>query len=733
MRHMLMTATILLLATGIRAQQNTVPTTSTTITAVASGDLLRITAPAPVLQMRVEVYGGNGAKVWDSEIRGNVFDWHMQDGQAQRLPAGDYACVVTVKNIAGRMTQKLGSVTVGEKNAAVHPLEAAQLTQQQSVTIGPIEDKSAWTVPDINENPTTTVIANDGTDAQITRGRGSLTFRFGNFFSGSDQEQMRLTEDGNLGIGTSKPRFKLDVAGAVSAREGLVFNNGSLLNVNEKGTLTLTDSNGTVVANATGSGTQNKLAKWTDNSGTLGDSAVTEISGQVGIGVANPGDFLDIGGPPNASGRTGIHVTTTSGAGNATLYFENNRGNFSAYGGLLTGGSTNSFQFFGVPRADRTFLIADGPNSLGLGVGTLVSQPLLFGTSNTERMRISPGGQVGIGDDFPEYKLSVLDPGNKGLLVHTNSGGGTVASFGANGVFQIDKGAGPNSAGGRFTVLENGKVGIGNGSPTFQLHVVDQSNTGLRVQTNTIGGTVASFGGNGAFQIDAPGVSGGRLMVSENGNVGIGTGTNAPEQKLQVTGDILSTGAQAGFTFRDPDVGFDWRWHASINNGQSVARLSLNGVGDVIKVRAIDFYTELNGLILDTVNIGGGQQSICRDSNFAIGDCSSSLRYKTNIAPFISGLSLIRQLRPILFDWKKDGMHDVGFGAEDVAKINPLFVTYNNQGQVEGVKYDRFSTVFVNAFNEQQMQIEQQQKQIDALKKLVCADRPKAKVCSSKN
>src|SRR6266704_3796656 len=81
-------------------------TTSATITAVAAADRVRITAPASVLRMRVEVYDANGAKVWDSEIRGNIFDWHLQDGQAQWLTAGDYLCVLTVKNIAGRLTQQ---------------------------------------------------------------------------------------------------------------------------------------------------------------------------------------------------------------------------------------------------------------------------------------------------------------------------------------------------------------------------------------------------------------------------------------------------------------------------------------------------------------------------------------------------------------------------------------------------------------------------------------------------
>ena len=81
-------------------------------------------------------------------------------------------------------------------------------------------------------------------------------------------------------------------------------------------------------------------------------------------------------------------------------------------------------------------------------------------------------------------------------------------------------------------------------------------------------------------------------------------------------------------------------------------------------------------------------------------------------------------------------MHDVGLGAEDVGRVNPLFVTYNAKGEVEGVKYDRLSVAFVNAFKEQQTQIQRlqdqiksQQNQIDALRKLVCLDRPNADVC----
>ncbi|HWT00714.1 MAG TPA: tail fiber domain-containing protein [Pyrinomonadaceae bacterium] len=148
---------------------------------------------------------------------------------------------------------------------------------------------------------------------------------------------------------------------------------------------------------------------------------------------------------------------------------------------------------------------------------------------------------------------------------------------------------------------------------------------------------------------------------------------------------------------------------------------------------------------------GGGNNHLCRNtSNNEVSDCSSSLRYKTNIGPFSFGLNLVRRLRPIRFEWKDGGMKDVGFGAEEVAAVEPLFVTYNDKGQVEGVKYDRISVALVNAVKEQQGQIEAQQTQlkqqqaqieaqqqqlkkqqtlIDGLKKLFCQQDPKSEIC----
>ena len=76
-------------------------------------------------------------------------------------------------------------------------------------------------------------------------------------------------------------------------------------------------------------------------------------------------------------------------------------------------------------------------------------------------------------------------------------------------------------------------------------------------------------------------------------------------------------------------------------------------------------------LEVDTL-ANAGNQHVCINNNNRLAPCSSSLRYKTDRRPFAGGLSIIRRLQPVSFTWKEGGMRDVGFGAEDVEKIEPL-------------------------------------------------------------
>ena len=58
-------------------------------------------------------------------------------------------------------------------------------------------------------------------------------------------------------------------------------------------------------------------------------------------------------------------------------------------------------------------------------------------------------------------------------------------------------------------------------------------------------------------------------------------------------------------------------------------------------------------------------------------------------------------------------MHDVGFGAEEVEKVEPLLTTRNDKGEIEGVKYRQITTVLVNAVNQQQEIINAQQRRVE--------------------
>ena len=118
-----------------------------------------------------------------------------------------------------------------------------------------------------------------------------------------------------------------------------------------------------------------------------------------------------------------------------------------------------------------------------------------------------------------------------------------------------------------------------------------------------------------------------------------------------------------------------------------------------------------------------GNITLCRDSfpdgSILIARCVSSIRFKQNVENYSPGLSLIKQLRPVSFNWKRNGAPDLGFVAEEVASVEPLLTTTGKNGEVEGVKYDRISAVLVNAIKDQQIQIEKQAAANTELKALV--------------
>jgi Chaperone of endosialidase len=144
---------------------------------------------------------------------------------------------------------------------------------------------------------------------------------------------------------------------------------------------------------------------------------------------------------------------------------------------------------------------------------------------------------------------------------------------------------------------------------------------------------------------------------------------------------------------------------ANVNFAQSDTKV---GIGTTAPFDRL----HVNGIIRVETLGAAGATALCRNAGHQISTCSSSLRYKTGISPFRSGLNLANKLQPIVFNWKEGGMRDLGLGAEEVAAVEPLLATYNDKGEVEGVKYDRVGVVLLNAVKEQQAQIEEQKKQL---------------------
>src|SRR5688572_2480958 len=181
------------------------------VTASVTRDGVRISAPSSVSQLRLQVYDDAGQKLLDTEQSGgNLLDWHLQGNARERIADGTYLLVVTVQNPGGPLSQKLGLVTVSAQSTTLRSAGVTELSPQQAQAVGPIDGEAESLAVVQAENATpVTVLAHTGEEAQVTRSRGAVTFRFGDFFSARDREQMRLTEDGRLGIGTDNPKSTL--------------------------------------------------------------------------------------------------------------------------------------------------------------------------------------------------------------------------------------------------------------------------------------------------------------------------------------------------------------------------------------------------------------------------------------------------------------------------------------------------------------------------------------------
>jgi hypothetical protein len=425
---------------------------------------------------------------------------------------------------------------------------------------------------------------------------------------------------------------------------------------------------GTYVNRSTiGGGEANTIS---NNGATVGGGNVNTVGGQeatVGGGLSNIAD----GDRSMIGGGWGNNIMITG----TFAHIGGGRLNTaSGYADTISGGNLNNTNHYGssIGGGDGNTANADRA-TIGGGYGNLASgygATIPGGLSNSAAMSytLAAGQQA--------------QANHQGTFVWADSTNAPFASTGAD----------------QFLIRAKGGVGINTNAPARSLDV----NGVIGVFD---GGTRTYYGG----------------LATEESSQLIELGIN--DSSSNRFGGGYNVFAQGGMLRVDTRAGQ--------NLFQFYGRIPGNASPDLIAT-----LNNLGALIINnTLTIGSmgsaGSSSLCLNSSNQVSFCSSSLRYKNNVENLQLGLETVARLRPVTFNWKTDGASDLGFVAEEVNQVSPLLTTLNQDGQIEGVKYDRISAVLVKAVQEQQQQIAElktqnatQQQEIAQLKRGAAPDQP---------
>jgi hypothetical protein len=371
----------------------------------------------------------------------------------------------------------------------------------------------------------------------------------------SFNDYLVIDTTGSVGIGSTNPQARLFVTGSstVTSQPTVIFRPGTTNQLGGVGVLDVQNSSGTSLFFVSG-------------------------SGKVGVGVTNPGYTLDVGGA--------IAIRGNETADNPRLYFQaSDLSNRFTIESDLDGTTTNDILGFRSTATDNILVIkgngyvAIGSSSPaaaldvnkvggipdirlsnagtaymnlygGSGVGSLnliavQNEPLVFGTNNTEKVRIDSSGNVGIGTTVLVAKLTVssstassmdIQLGRAFAVLNNNTGSINFVSYPSVGTRgSHDYGA--------LVVRGNSPSGINDGgSAIFDLKVGGASSTqssdvGVFMRAQAIVGT-----SNGADMVSLYSRNAVGLVVSGSSQY-VGIGTTVPAYPLHVYRSGLADGS----------------------------------------------------------------------------------------------------------------------------------------------------------------------------------------------
>jgi hypothetical protein len=348
--------------------------------------------------------------------------------------------------------------------------------------------------------------------------------------------------------------------------------------------------------------------------------------------------------------------------------------------------------------------------------------------------------------------LAFVDQGATG-----NSETGTI-------VFEVDAGAPANS----LRVSSGGNVGIGTGTPVLDLHAnttdtpairLEQNNSGgFTAQTWDIGANEANFfvrdvtgGSRLSFRI-RPGAPTSSIDIAANGNVGINNGS--PSTTLDVSGNILLLGSESGVTTRTTGTTklsrvamppfTNTNTNVGLVVGATTATENIVVIGGGAFGMSSATSVSFNTAATTTTDIGTERMRILSNGRVGIGTASpdqllsvngdasksgggswqtfSDTRLKNISGEFKRGLNAVMRLQPLRYEYRANngagitpnGEH-IGLAAQNVQQVIPEAVTSNANGFLM-VNNDPIIWTMLNAIKEQQQEIQELKREVRRLR-----------------
>jgi len=336
-----------------------------------------------------------------------------------------------------------------------------------------------------------------------------------NFIYGANASNIHTTTpkvvfdgNGNVGIGTTSPGYKLEVAGTAGINSNLNMSTGAEIRSSDGYGIRLRNA-----ANSANEGGFVRSGLWEGDS-----SRDPSLFAETGLnlrfytgGSANERMFIDSNG--------NVAIGTTSPSQKLHVI-----GNIYA-----TGRTQSANALIGSQTISSTAFATLGSNSSGIGIAIARDHA----PSSYPDIIINSSGNVGIGTASQTRKLEVA-----GDLRVDGLSSGTSVSFGGTGDFGIDA---PGVGGGRFIVKHSsGNVGIGVANPQFE--------------KLEVAGNIKANDVNGKFYTNAY-VLGASDTYVDTVTV---TGTCLYEYTIAVNPNTAGSGAYTDYYYGKVGIGIGW-------------------------------------------------------------------------------------------------------------------------------------------------------------------------------